>query len=118
MTARGFSTPTPWATGGKKKKKRKTNTLVVPRKTRFYCGTPLCTGLHPLRPAAPGATAVIITAGVNQKPGQTRMDLVNTNYGLFERIAYPVSTSLTTWWALSLARVDRRSTRSGRSLVV
>lgn len=33
-----------------------------------------------------GATAVIITAGVNQKPGQTRMDLVKTNYGLFEQI--------------------------------
>ncbi|KAK0748452.1 hypothetical protein B0T21DRAFT_406970 [Apiosordaria backusii] len=33
-----------------------------------------------------GATAVIVTAGVNQKPGQTRMDLVKTNYGLFKTI--------------------------------
>lgn len=30
-----------------------------------------------------GATAVVITAGVNQKPGQTRLDLVKTNYALF-----------------------------------
>ncbi|KAK3362443.1 L-lactate dehydrogenase-like protein [Lasiosphaeria hispida] len=36
--------------------------------------------------ACEGATAVIITAGVNQKPGQTRMDLVKTNYGLFEAV--------------------------------
>ncbi|KAK0630261.1 L-lactate dehydrogenase-like protein [Bombardia bombarda] len=33
-----------------------------------------------------GAAAVIITAGVNQKPGQTRMDLVKTNYSLFKTI--------------------------------
>ncbi|KAJ4297352.1 hypothetical protein N0V88_004270 [Collariella sp. IMI 366227] len=32
------------------------------------------------------AAAVIITAGVNQKPGQTRLDLVKTNYGLFKEI--------------------------------
>ncbi|KAL2124967.1 hypothetical protein VTJ04DRAFT_1332 [Mycothermus thermophilus] len=33
-----------------------------------------------------GAAAVIITAGVNQKPGQTRMDLVKTNYALFKDV--------------------------------
>lgn len=33
-----------------------------------------------------GAAAVVITAGVNQKPGQTRMDLVKTNYALFQDI--------------------------------
>ncbi|KAK3694482.1 L-lactate dehydrogenase-like protein [Podospora appendiculata] len=33
-----------------------------------------------------GAAAVIITAGVNQKPGQTRLDLVQTNHALFENI--------------------------------
>lgn len=33
-----------------------------------------------------GATAVIVTAGVNQKPGQTRMDLIKTNYGVFKSI--------------------------------
>ncbi|KAL2154585.1 hypothetical protein VTH82DRAFT_3261 [Thermothelomyces myriococcoides] len=33
-----------------------------------------------------GAAVVIITAGVNQKPGQTRLDLVKTNYGLFKQI--------------------------------
>jgi L-lactate dehydrogenase len=32
------------------------------------------------------ATAVIITAGVNQKPGQTRMDLVKTNHALFAEV--------------------------------
>jgi L-lactate dehydrogenase len=32
------------------------------------------------------AAAVIITAGVNQKPGQTRLDLVKTNYALFRDI--------------------------------
>jgi len=32
------------------------------------------------------ATIVIITAGVNQKPGQTRLDLVKTNYRLFESV--------------------------------
>ena len=33
-----------------------------------------------------GATAVIVTAGVNQKPGQTRMDLARHNYALFQQI--------------------------------
>jgi L-lactate dehydrogenase len=33
-----------------------------------------------------GAAAVIITAGVNQKPGQTRIDLLRTNHALFEAI--------------------------------
>ncbi|GAB1310639.1 L-lactate dehydrogenase [Madurella fahalii] len=33
-----------------------------------------------------GAAAVIITAGVNQKPGQTRLDLVKTNYALFQDV--------------------------------
>ncbi|KAK5651483.1 hypothetical protein OQA88_11937 [Cercophora sp. LCS_1] len=33
-----------------------------------------------------GSTIVIITAGVNQKPGQTRLDLVLTNYNLFKSI--------------------------------
>ncbi|KAL2143149.1 hypothetical protein VTI28DRAFT_296 [Corynascus sepedonium] len=33
-----------------------------------------------------GAAAVVITAGVNQKPGQTRLDLVKTNYGLFRDV--------------------------------
>ncbi|KAL2199475.1 lactate dehydrogenase [Corynascus similis CBS 632.67] len=33
-----------------------------------------------------GAAAVVITAGVNQKPGQTRLDLVKTNYGLFQDV--------------------------------
>ncbi|KAJ9150628.1 L-lactate dehydrogenase [Coniochaeta hoffmannii] len=33
-----------------------------------------------------GAAAVIITAGVNQKPGQTRIDLLKTNHALFEAI--------------------------------
>lgn len=32
------------------------------------------------------AAAVVITAGVNQKPGQTRLDLVKTNYALFEDV--------------------------------
>ncbi|KAL2180586.1 lactate dehydrogenase [Thermothelomyces heterothallicus CBS 202.75] len=32
------------------------------------------------------AAAVIITAGVNQKPGQTRLDLVRTNYALFRDV--------------------------------
>lgn len=32
------------------------------------------------------AAAVIITAGVNQKPGQTRLDLVKTNYALFKQV--------------------------------
>ncbi|KAK4149304.1 lactate dehydrogenase [Chaetomidium leptoderma] len=32
------------------------------------------------------ATAVVITAGVNQKPGQTRLDLVKTNYALFKDV--------------------------------
>ena len=32
------------------------------------------------------ATAVVITAGVNQKPGQTRLDLVKTNYALFRDV--------------------------------
>ncbi|AEO53714.1 lactate dehydrogenase [Thermothelomyces thermophilus ATCC 42464] len=32
------------------------------------------------------AAAVIITAGVNQKPGQTRLDLVKTNYALFRDV--------------------------------
>ncbi|KAK3989966.1 hypothetical protein QBC44DRAFT_290022 [Cladorrhinum sp. PSN332] len=33
-----------------------------------------------------GATAVIVTAGVNQKPGQTRLDLIKTNYKVFKQI--------------------------------
>ncbi|KAH6693677.1 L-lactate dehydrogenase [Plectosphaerella plurivora] len=33
-----------------------------------------------------GATLVIITAGVNQKPGQTRLELVQTNYALFAAV--------------------------------
>ncbi|KAK4462945.1 hypothetical protein QBC42DRAFT_325636 [Cladorrhinum samala] len=33
-----------------------------------------------------GATAVIVTAGVNQKPGQTRLDLIKTNYKVFKSI--------------------------------
>lgn len=33
-----------------------------------------------------GAAAVVITAGVNQKPGQTRLDLVQTNYALFRDV--------------------------------
>lgn len=37
------------------------------------------------------ATAVIITAGVNQKPGQTRLDLIRTNYALFEDIVPQVA---------------------------
>ncbi|KAI5460183.1 L-lactate dehydrogenase [Mariannaea sp. PMI_226] len=37
-------------------------------------------------PDCAGATAVIITAGVNQKPGQTRLDLVRTNHSLFEDV--------------------------------
>ncbi|KAL2168891.1 hypothetical protein VTG60DRAFT_6726 [Thermothelomyces hinnuleus] len=32
------------------------------------------------------AAAVIVTAGVNQKPGQTRLDLVKTNYALFRDV--------------------------------
>ncbi len=32
------------------------------------------------------AAAVVITAGVNQKPGQTRLDLVKTNYALFKEV--------------------------------
>jgi L-lactate dehydrogenase len=32
------------------------------------------------------AAAVVITAGVNQKPGQTRLDLVKTNYALFRDV--------------------------------
>jgi len=38
-----------------------------------------------------GATIVIITAGVNQKPGQTRLDLVKTNYRLFESVVPQVA---------------------------
>lgn len=42
-----------------------------------------------------GAVAVVLTAGVNQKPGQTRLDLAHTNYALFQdvvpRIAQHVS---------------------------
>ena len=38
-----------------------------------------------------GATIVIITAGVNQKPGQTRLDLVTTNYRLFESVVPQVA---------------------------
>jgi len=40
-----------------------------------------------------GAAAVIITAGVNQKPGQTRMDLVKTNYALFESVVPQVAAN-------------------------
>ncbi|KAB5581129.1 L-lactate dehydrogenase-like protein [Coniochaeta sp. 2T2.1] len=38
-----------------------------------------------------GAAAVIITAGVNQKPGQTRIDLLKTNHSLFESIVPPIA---------------------------
>ncbi|KXX73922.1 putative L-lactate dehydrogenase [Madurella mycetomatis] len=38
-----------------------------------------------------GAAAVIITAGVNQKPGQTRLDLVKTNYALFQDVVPKVA---------------------------
>lgn len=38
-----------------------------------------------------GAAAVIITAGVNQKPGQTRIDLLKTNHALFESIVPPIA---------------------------
>jgi L-lactate dehydrogenase len=38
-----------------------------------------------------GAAAVIITAGVNQKPGQTRLDLLRTNHALFESIVPPIA---------------------------
>ncbi|KAK0656950.1 hypothetical protein B0T16DRAFT_452458 [Cercophora newfieldiana] len=40
-----------------------------------------------------GATIVIITAGVNQKPGQTRLDLVKTNYRLFESVVPQVANN-------------------------
>ncbi|KAK3329938.1 L-lactate dehydrogenase-like protein [Apodospora peruviana] len=40
-----------------------------------------------------GAAAVIITAGVNQKPGQTRMDLVKTNYALFRDVVPQVAAA-------------------------
>ncbi|KAK0734695.1 L-lactate dehydrogenase-like protein [Lasiosphaeria miniovina] len=40
-----------------------------------------------------GAAAVIITAGVNQKPGQTRMDLVKTNYALFQDVVPRVASN-------------------------
>jgi len=39
------------------------------------------------------ATAVVITAGVNQKPGQTRLDLVKTNYALFEDIVPKIAAA-------------------------
>jgi L-lactate dehydrogenase len=38
-----------------------------------------------------GAAAVIITAGVNQKPGQTRIDLLKTNHALFREIVPPIA---------------------------
>ena len=38
-----------------------------------------------------GATLVILTAGVNQKPGQTRLDLVKTNYALFQSVVPQVA---------------------------
>ncbi|KAK1757742.1 hypothetical protein QBC47DRAFT_376887 [Echria macrotheca] len=38
-----------------------------------------------------GSTIVIITAGVNQKPGQTRLDLVKTNYALFRTVVPEVA---------------------------
>jgi L-lactate dehydrogenase len=40
-----------------------------------------------------GATAVVITAGVNQKPGQTRMDLLRTNHALFAEVVPRVATA-------------------------
>ncbi|KAK3393290.1 L-lactate dehydrogenase-like protein [Podospora didyma] len=40
-----------------------------------------------------GAAAVIITAGVNQKPGQTRLDLVKTNYALFADVVPRIAKS-------------------------
>lgn len=39
------------------------------------------------------AAAVIITAGVNQKPGQTRLDLVKTNHALFETIVPQIAAA-------------------------
>ncbi|ROT43837.1 L-lactate dehydrogenase [Sodiomyces alkalinus F11] len=40
-----------------------------------------------------GATAVIITAGANQKPGQTRPQLVAANHALFASIIPPIAAA-------------------------
>ncbi|CRK11101.1 L-lactate dehydrogenase like protein [Verticillium longisporum] len=40
-----------------------------------------------------GATLVVITAGVNQKPGQTRLELVQTNYALFADVVPRTATA-------------------------
>ncbi|KAM7193447.1 hypothetical protein V8F33_007826 [Rhypophila sp. PSN 637] len=39
------------------------------------------------------AAAVIITAGVNQKPGQSRLDLVKTNYAVFESMVPQIAAA-------------------------
>ncbi|KAK1829947.1 hypothetical protein QBC39DRAFT_332002 [Podospora conica] len=40
-----------------------------------------------------GAAIVILTAGVNQKPGQTRLDLVRTNHALFASVVPQVAAA-------------------------
>ena len=53
------------------------------------CTTPPWSASSPKRISyadCANAAAVIITAGVNQKPGHTRLDLVKTNFGLFQSI--------------------------------
>jgi L-lactate dehydrogenase len=40
-----------------------------------------------------GAAIVIIAAGINQKPGQSRMDLLKLNFGIFKSIIPEIASS-------------------------